>query len=126
MHEKKDTFIPVFREGESNDPFAANDGIDKPAALTKQIEALERREQAVREMMKELEEAYEILKKRNDSLNKKEDMLNREYLKLLEIEAMYQGTDRLVESLDAILPAGETVNQDETESSEMIPEKTEE
>lgn len=115
MLDRKDDFIPVFREDESRDPFL-NDN-DKPEALKQQIEAIERREQKIKEMLEALEEAYEMLRKRSDALNKKEEMLNREYLKLLEIESMYQGTDKLADSLSAMLP-GANQTDEETEATE--------
>lgn len=88
--------------------------------IKEQLTSIEKREKNVVNMMKELQEAFELLKERNDALNKKEDTLNHEYLKLLELEAMYKGTDKLTGTLSAVLPTLETTN------NKQIEEKVEE
>ena len=111
--EKRDTFVPVFKEASEeqecpcgdDEPESHIDDSDMPEVLKKQIKVIEKREQMVKEMLDVLEDAFDVLKQRNEALNKKEETLNREYLKLLEIESMYKGTDKLADSLGSVLPS---------------------
>lgn len=99
-----DQFVPVFQKSEELFP-TAEDQNDRRSVFKEQLAFLEAREASVRKMLEEIESVMKVLKERNDALNKKEEILNREYLKLMEIEAMYKGTDRLADSLGTVLPA---------------------
>ncbi|MEG0377359.1 MAG: hypothetical protein RR614_02665 [Eubacterium sp.] len=101
-----DAFVPVFQgKDDAQDEDYAEETYDRPEAFKRQLEIINKREQMVKEMLDTLEEAFTVLKERNDALNKKEETLNREYLKLLEIESLYKGTDKLADSLGSVLPS---------------------
>ncbi|MEF9918751.1 MAG: hypothetical protein RR310_03640 [Eubacterium sp.] len=98
------TFAPAFQGAEEDQDFSEISE-ERPEAFKKQIEIIQKREQKVKEMLGLLEDAFKVLKQRNTALNQKEETLNREYLKLLEIESMYKGTDQLADSLGSVLPS---------------------
>ncbi|MDO4287884.1 MAG: hypothetical protein Q4C55_01735 [Eubacterium sp.] len=97
-----DQFVPVFQREEAFPTL--EEGEDREAVYSRQLAVLEAREASVKKMLESLEDVLEMLRARSDALNKKEEILNREYLKLIEIESMYKGTDRLADSLGVVLP----------------------
>lgn len=125
-----DTFVPVFRpikdEGEAEATEDDIDHLDLPEGIKQQLKVIAQRENRVAKILDMLEEAFDILKERNQTLNKKEDTLNREYLKLLEIESMYKGTDQLADSLGAVLPSFGQKDQKESLVKEVADRQIEE
>lgn len=99
-----DQFVPVFQKDEEAFPILEEQP-DRETVYGRQLAVLEAREASVRRMLEELGDVLEALKARSAALNKKEEILNREYLKLIEIESLYKGTDRLADSLGAVLPS---------------------
>lgn len=125
-----DTFVPVFKPStdnvEAEDAEDEVDNTDLPEGMKQQIKVIAQRERRVKEMLGVLEEAFDILKERNLALNKKEETLNREYLKLLEIESMYKGTDKLADSLGAVLPSFGQNDQKDNSVKEVTDRQIEE
>ncbi len=68
-------------------------------------QSLEAREEALHSALTKLENIYKALAEREEALRKKEETLNAEYLKILELESMYQRLDKLSDSLDSVLPS---------------------
>lgn len=89
-------FVPLFSEGLAEDMLKEN---------TKLLEIIELREKRIKKVLGDLIDVVEVIKKRNRELNEKEATLNQEYLKLMEIENMYKGVDRIAHSLSDVMPA---------------------
>lgn len=89
-------FVPLFSEGQAENMLAEN---------AKLLEIIELREKRIKKVLGDLIDVVEVIKKRNRELNEKEATLNQEYLKLMEIENMYKGVDRIAHSLSDVMPA---------------------
>ena len=72
--------------------------------MQEKIASLEEREKSIAAILTQLEKSYAQLTQREAALNKKEETLNREYLKILELESLYKGIDKLSNGLNSVLP----------------------
>ncbi len=82
----------------------AEEPVELSRAMQEKIASLEEREKSIAAILTQLEKSYAQLTQREAALNKKEETLNREYLKILELESLYKGIDKLSNGLNSVLP----------------------
>ncbi|MGI6108562.1 MAG: hypothetical protein ACOYB8_01790 [Eubacteriaceae bacterium] len=129
--EEADGFVPLFNTtstGQEDQQISAgasrpdteNAGEDEHLsdAMKEKLARIEERERSIAVILTKLEKSYAQLAKREAALNKKEETLNREYLKILELESLYKGIDKLSDALNSVLPSltTEEINLREAEA----------